>query len=143
MNIKLRSFQRPIYVKIDLKVAEYIFYEIQKWLNSKTKLCCVIKANEYNHAAVQLLKIYGCFGVDYLVVSNIEKVIQPKNAKIRFPILIFGYTNRRYVVDFVQNSMITQRIFSYDYGKALVENATENKNTVKIYTVTYEERRCA
>lgn len=91
-----------------------------------------MKANGYGHGAVQLSKLYEKMGADYLAVSNIEEAIQLRTNGIGIPILILGYTDPRCVSELAIYN-ITQCAFSYDYVKALSENAVARDVTVKIH----------
>lgn len=130
--MKLQPFQKRTWANIDLDAAEQNYYEVRHRLKSETKLCCVVKANGYGHGAVQLSKLYETLGADYLAVSNVEEAIQLRNADIRLPILILGYTDPRCAVDLAENN-ISQCVFSADYGKALSANAAEENVIVKIH----------
>ena len=130
--MKLQPFQKRTWANIDLDAAEHNYSIVRKRLTSKTKLCCVVKANGYGHGAVQLSKLYEKLGADYLAVSNIEEAIQLRNAKIKLPILILGYTDPRCASQLAEQK-ITQCVFSYEYGKALSENAVEQGAEVVIH----------
>lgn len=130
--MKLQPFQKRTWANIDLDAAEHNYSIVRKRLTSKTKLCCVVKANGYGHGAVQLSKLYEKLGADYLAVSNIEEAIQLRNAKIKLPILILGYTDPRCASQLAEQT-ITQCVFSYEYGKALSENAVEQGAEVVIH----------
>lgn len=130
--MELQPIQKRTWANIDLDAAKHNYYEIRRRLNSETKLCCVVKANGYGHGAVQLSKLYEGLGADYLAVSNIEEAIQLRCAAIDLPILILGYTDPRCAADLGQNH-ITQCVYSYDYGKALSDNAVKEKVEVKIH----------
>ncbi len=133
MNVlKLQPFQKRTWANIDLDAAEHNYQVIRERLNTKTKLCCVVKANGYGHGAVQLSKLYEDLGADYLAVSNIEEAIQLRKANISLPILILGYTDPRCASQ-LSNMRITQCVFSYDYGKALSDNAVEQHVEVNIH----------
>lgn len=130
--MKLQPFQKRTWANIDLGAVEHNYRIIRSRLGKDTKLCCVVKANGYGHGAVQLSKLYEKLGADYLAVSNIEEAIQLRNGEVNLPILILGYTNPRCASD-LANHRISQCVFSYDYGKALSDNAAEQDVNVKIH----------
>ena len=130
--MKLQPHQKRTWADIDLDAAKHNYQTIKNQLSEGTKLCCVVKANGYGHGAVQLSKLYERLGADYLAVSNIEEAIQLRMNGIRLPILILGYTDPRCASELARYN-ITQCVFSYDYGKALSENAVEKNVTVKIH----------
>lgn len=130
--MKLQPFQKRTWANIDLDAAEHNYHVIREQLKSETKLCCVVKANGYGHGAVQLSKLYESLGADYLAVSNIEEAIQLRKADVLLPILILGYTDPRCASQ-LADQKITQCVFSYEYGKALSENAVEQGVEVVIH----------
>lgn len=130
--MKLHPNQRRTWANIDLDAAKHNYYEIRNHLKPCTKLCCVVKANGYGHGAIRLSRMYEKLGADYLAVSNIEEALQLRNAGIKIPILILGYTDPHCVKELAHNE-ITQCVFSYDYGMALSKNATEEKADIKIH----------
>ena len=91
-----------------------------------------MKANGYGHGAVQLSKLYERLGADYLAVSNIEEAFQLRSAEVLLPILILGYTDPRCASQ-LADQKITQCVFSYEYGRALSENAVEQGVEVVIH----------
>lgn len=130
--MKLQPFQKRTWADIDLNAAEHNYHIIREQLKPNTKLCCVVKANGYGHGSVQLSKLYEKLGADYLAVSNIEEAIQLRNAEIKLPILILGYTDPRCASQ-LADLKITQCVFSYEYGKALSENAVKQGVEIAIH----------
>ena len=122
--MKLQPLQKRTWANIDLNAAEHNYHVIRERLKPETKLCCVVKANGYGHGAVQLSKLYESLRADYLAVSNIEEAIQLRKADVLLPILILGYTDPRCASQ-LADQKITQCVFSFEYGKALSENAVE------------------
>jgi len=130
--MKLQPFQKRTWANIDLDAAEHNYHVIREQLKTETKLCCVVKANGYGHGAVQLSKLYESLGADYLAVSNIEEAFQLRSAEVLLPILNLGYTDPRCASQ-LADQKITQCVFSYEYGKALSENAVEQGVEVVIH----------
>lgn len=100
--------------------------------NTKSKVCCVIKANAYGHGAIQLAKLYQSLGADYLAVSNIEEALQLRQNNITLPILILGYTSCD-CAKILSEYNIEQCVFSYEYGMQLSKVATAEGVKVKIH----------
>ena len=130
--MKLQPFQKRTWANIDLDAAKHNFRCIRSKLSKDTKLCCVVKANGYGHGAVQLSKLYEKLGANYLAVSNIEEAIQLRNGGINIPILILGYTNPCCAVDLAKYQ-VSQCVFSFDYGRELSFNASQQNVNVKIH----------
>ncbi len=96
--------------------------------NTKSKICCVIKADSYGHGAIQMACLYQLLGADYLAVSNIEEALQLRKNNIHLPIMILGYTSCECAKVLAENN-ITQCVFSYDYGIKL-SNAAHSQNVI-------------
>ena len=129
-NREIPSIKRRAWAEIDLDNAIYNFREVRK--ATKSKVCCVIKANAYGHGAVELARLYQTLGADYLAVSNIEEALQLRQNSITLPILILGYTSCDCAKILADNDLI-QSVFSYDYGMSLAQNAAEFGVTVKVH----------
>ena len=129
---KYISTRKRFWAEIDINAAEKNFKIIKSKLNSKTKLCCVVKANAYGHGAVYLSKLYETLGADFFAVSNIEEAMQLRNNGISTPILILGYTPTSCASILAENN-ISQSVFSYSYAKELSKCATNDGVKVKIH----------
>ena len=129
---KYISTRKRFWAEIDINAAEKNFNIIKSKLNSKTKLCCVVKANAYGHGAVYLSKLYETLGADFFAVSNIEEAMQLRNNGISTPILILGYTPTSCASILAENN-ISQSVFSYSYAKELSKCATNDGVKVKIH----------
>jgi alanine racemase len=98
-------------------------------LPSKTKICCVVKADAYGHGALRVARLLEEIGADYFAVSNIDEALILRKANISSRILILGYTppNR---AKMLAEYNISQCVYSSEYAKALAEHA--NSEGVKI-----------
>ena len=96
-------------------------HNINRRLNNGTKICCVVKANAYGLGVVEIAKILERDGVDYFGVANICEGISLRNAGIKAPILILGYTNPKFAMDLVKYDL-TQTVFSIAFANELVAN---------------------
>ena len=129
---KYISKRKRFWAEIDMNAAEHNFKLIKSKLDSKTKLCCVVKANAYGHGAVYLSKLYEKLGADFFAVSNIEEAMQLRNNGITTPILILGYTPTSCASILAENN-ISQSVFSYSYAKELSKCAEADGVRVKIH----------
>ncbi len=124
-GIKHRSWAR-----IDLDKLVFNYNQIKA--KTKSKICCVIKANAYGHGSVQVARLYESLGADYLAVANIEEALQLRRNGIFLPILILGYTSCD-CAKILANNDITQCVFSYEYGISLAEKAKAENVIVKVH----------
>ncbi len=124
------SIKQRTWAEIDLESVAYNYAQIKA--HTRSKICCVVKANSYGHGAVQLARLYQSLGADYLAVSNIEEALQLRRNGINLPVLILGYTSCDCAKILADND-ITQCVFSYEYGMSLAEKAKAQKVTVKVH----------
>lgn len=127
--------QQRVWAEIDLAALEYNYHLIRSQLVSDAKLCCVIKANAYGHGAPHVARLYEQLGADFLAVSNIEEALQLRNADIRLPILILGYTPAPCAEQLSAHGL-TQCVYSYEYAKLLSDCAVRAGVTVDIHIKT-------
>ncbi len=120
------------WAEIDLELARKNYQIVSNSLQATTKICCVVKANAYGHGSVRMAQLYESLGASYLAVATLEEALQLRQAKIKLPILILGYTSPQYA-DVLSDNDITQCVYSLDYGRALSSCATEKGKTVKIH----------
>ena len=84
---------RPLWIDIDLDRYQENVKEIQKRLAEKTAVMLVVKANAYGHGAVEMAKEAKKIGAGYLAVASLEEALELREADIRSPILVLGYTD--------------------------------------------------
>lgn len=122
--------KRRAWAVVNLDNAKYNFTQIKS--HTKSKLCCVVKANAYGHGAPELATLYQRQGADYLAVSNIDEALQLRAHRISLPILILGYTPIACTKLLAEND-ITQCVYSREYGMQLSAAACDHRITVKIH----------
>ena len=112
------DFVKRTWAEISLDAIAHNYREIKSRVGDGAKLCCVVKADGYGHGAVELASLYEELGADFFAVSNIDEGIELRDAGIRLPILILGYTPVRDAARLSAYN-ISQAVFSLDYAKAL------------------------
>lgn len=106
-----------VWVEIDLTAIEHNYYQLRSNLPKNCKLLGVVKANAYGHGTVPIGRKLEELGCDYLGVACLEEAQELRNAGIRIPILIFGYTPIQYTRLLVEEH-ITQTISSIEMARA-------------------------
>ena len=99
---------------------------------SKRKVMCVIKGNAHGHGAVECAKILQKAGADAFGVACFEEACELREARIRLPVLILGFTDPRFVLQLI-NKDIIQSGFDLDYAKELNDAAKRFGRSVKIH----------
>ena len=107
--------QRRTWAEVDLDILEENFLQVKKM--TKAAVCCVIKADAYGHGATYLARKYESLGADFFAVSNLEEALQLRNAGIKLPILILGYTPVS-EAGLLCSRDISQCVYSLDYAES-------------------------
>ena len=125
------DFVKRTWAEISLDAIAHNFTEIRRKTDG-AKLCCVIKADGYGHGAAELAQLYEALGADFFAVSNIDEGIEIRNAGVKLPILILGYTPVRDAAKLCEYN-ISQAVFSLDYARSLSEECEKAECTCKIH----------
>jgi alanine racemase len=80
------------WVEIDKKALAHNYKMWRRFIGPKKKLLSVIKSNAYGHGLVDCAKIFSKLGTDWLGVDAIEEALVLRQAGIKKPILVLGYT---------------------------------------------------
>ncbi len=108
------------------------YHAIKNQIGEDTKICCVIKADGYGHGAVELAKLYSELNCDYFAVSNLDEALELRNADIKEPILILGYTPADRAKDLSDNN-ISQAVYGKDYAQLLSSECQKAGISCKIH----------
>ncbi|NLJ31420.1 MAG: alanine racemase [Clostridiales bacterium] len=128
----MNDFYRRTWAEIDLDAIGHNYHVIRSCLKPGTKMCCVIKADAYGHGAEVLAAEYEALGANWFAVSNLEEAVQLRNAGIRLPILILGYTPAS-CAKTLSDRNIAQSVLSADYAKALSAQAVKDGVRVRAH----------
>ena len=119
---RLEQYSR-VCAHINLDAVLYNLEQMHAHISEGTKIMAVIKADAYGHGAVpiawemeELSYVYG-YGV-----ASVEEAMQLRNANIRKPILVLGYTFP-YSYETLINQEITPTVFRRDVLHQLDEIA--------------------
>ncbi len=86
----------------------------------------VVKADAYGHGAVPVAKKLESIGCEYLAVACIDEAIELREAGVKAPILILGYTPPVCAGELVRYG-ITQAVGSLAMARALSEKAGDKR----------------
>ncbi len=82
----------------------------------------VLKADGYGHGAKHLAKIYEKMGAFGIAVSAFSEAMELRQAGIKIPLLILGYTEPHLATQLSKNQL-TQTVHSLEYAKDLQQNS--------------------
>ncbi len=118
--------------EIDLRAIAHNVRELRRITHPKTRLMAVVKANGYGHGAVEVAQCALQNGAAALGVARIEEGIQIREAGIRAPILIFGYTPLQLAADLLEYDL-TQTVYAFAAAQALSQAATLKGEKIKVH----------
>jgi alanine racemase len=91
-----------VWAEIDLKAIAHNVAELRRITRPESRLMAVVKANGYGHGAIEVAQCALQNGAVALGVARIEEGIQIREAGIRAPVLIFGYTLPQHAADLLE-----------------------------------------
>lgn len=128
----MSEFFRRTWAEVSLDAIDHNFKTIRNQIQPGTMICCVIKADAYGHGAETLAREYEKLGADWFAVSNLEEAMQIRNAGVKLPILILGYTPPGMAAQLSELN-ISQTVLSAGYGESLSQEAQKAGVTVKVH----------
>jgi len=127
-ELKLRTW-----VEIDRKAAEKNYKVFRSVVSPKTKLMAVVKSNAYGNELVGFSKIMDELGADIFGVDSITEGVALRDAGIKKPILVLGYTIPENFKVASENDL-SVTISSFELLNALKKNTSPIKVHIKLDT---------
>lgn len=122
---------RPVWAEVNLDNIINNINEIKKNINAE-EIIAVVKANAYGHGAIDVALILVESGADKLAVATLSEALELREAGIKVPILILGYTDVSFAEMLINND-IEQTVYSLDYAKELSKKAEALGKIAKIH----------
>ena len=116
---------------IDLNKIRNNMLRVKQLVPEKTKIMAVVKADGYGHGAVEVGKKLESI-VDYFGVADVEEALELREAGIKLPILILGYSSPSEYEMLIKND-IAQTIYSLETANAFSKECERLKKTGKIH----------
>ena len=122
---------RPVKAEIYLNNLAHNIKELRKRSISK-HFMAVVKADGYGHGAIAVAKVAINNGADNLGVATIQEGIELREAGIKDPILVFGWTPHEYA-EYLPKYKLTQTVFSLEQAEKLCTSLNKNSQKVDIH----------
>lgn len=123
---------RPAWAEINLSAIAHNLKELRMVTGSQAKIMAVVKANGYGHGAVEVSTMALANGACYLGVAILNEAVELRQAGIKAPILIMGFTPPEQVFDAVKED-ITLTVYNIEGAKAISEAAARLGKKAKIH----------
>ncbi len=120
------------WAEVDLDAIAHNISALRQLTSPPTRFMAVVKANAYGHGAVAVAWQALAAGADWLGVARLEEGVQLRQAGIRAPILIFGYTPPEAAGILLANDL-TATVYSFETAKAYSEAAGAAGHTLKVH----------
>lgn len=105
--------------------------EARKLIRKESNMMAIIKADGYGHGAVEIASYIDDI-VDAYGIAIVEEGIELRQAGIKKPILILGFTPWQQYEELIENNII-QAVFSYDMAEKLSDVAVKINKTAHIH----------
>ncbi len=122
---------RPVWAEISLDNLAHNMREIRRVAKSKD-IMAIIKADAYGHGAMDVAPVLLENGATSLGVAVITEAIELRKAGIKDPLMILGYTPLTFSKEIIKYD-IQQTVFTFEYAKALSNEAQKLGITAKIH----------
>ena len=124
---------RRVHADIDLDAVQFNFDQMSKNIPQGTKIMAVVKTDAYGHGAVPLANFMEpCEKLWGFATATVDEAVELRQAGIKKPILILGYTFPECYTHIVKNE-IRQTIFTLDMAKALSNEAVRQNKKAYIH----------
>ncbi|CDQ21503.1 alanine racemase [Halobacillus karajensis] len=90
--MSFENYYRDSIAEIDLTAIAYNIQQLKEHLKQGTEVCAVVKADAYGHGDVQVARAALKAGAKSLAVALLDEALKLRNAGIKAPILVMGWT---------------------------------------------------
>jgi len=88
----MQAATRPVWAEIDIDTLTHNIGEVRRVTEPSAEIMAVVKANAYGHGAVQCSRVFLKNGAKSLAVATLNEAVELRNAGVKAPILVLGYT---------------------------------------------------
>ena len=127
----MNELQKRTWAEIRLDNIAHNVKAMREKLPESCRFLGVVKANAYGHGAVPVAKMLERIGCEYLAVACIDEAVELREAGVRAPILILGYTSPAYAGE-LHKYAITQAVGSLEMARELSDNAKDARVRVHL-----------
>ena len=122
-----------IYATIDLDAVTWNLENMRKNISEDTKIIAVLKADAYGHGAVPIAQhIESLSYIWGIAVACVEEGMELREAGIKKPILILGYTFAEDYPTIIEHDM-RPAVFTFEMAQHLSDAAVKMNQSAKIH----------
>jgi alanine racemase len=120
------------WAEINLDNLAHNIKEIRENIKPNVKIMAVVKADAYGHGAIEVSRTLLENGVDRLAVATVDEVIQLREAGIKVPIMVLGFTSSYNIMEIIEYNIIPA-VIDLEFAKELSKVAVKMEKKVKIH----------
>lgn len=124
--------KKRCWAEIDLDALTHNVEELRRPLPAGCRFLGVVKANAYGHGAVTVAKRLEELGAGYLAVACLDEGVELREAGVRLPILILGYTDPVYTPELLAMGL-TQAVTGIEAAEAYAAAAREQGGRLRCH----------
>lgn len=128
----MKQTQTRTWAEISLSNLEHNYRTLRAMLPHGCRFVGVVKADAYGHGAVPVGQRLEALGAEYLAVACLDEALELRQAGIKTPILILGYTPVERAGALLEEN-ITQTVYDLDTARALSGLAEQAGKSLKIH----------
>ncbi|WP_297241431.1 alanine racemase [uncultured Flavonifractor sp.] len=128
----MKQTQTRTWAEVNLANLEHNYRTLRAMLAPGCRFLGVVKANAYGHGAVQVAQRLERLGAEYLAVACLDEALELRQADVRLPILILGYTPVERGGELLEGEL-TQTVYDLESAKALSRLAEAAGKPLKIH----------
>ena len=128
----MKQTQTRTWAEIDLSNLEHNYRAFRAMLPQDCRFLGVVKADAYGHGAVPVARKLEKLGAEYLAVACLDEALELRQAGIKAPILILGYTPAERAAALLEEN-ITQTVYDLEMAKTLSRLAEQAGKPLKIH----------
>ena len=128
----MEKSQQRTWAEIDFKNLTHNYQTLRAMLPEKCKLLAPVKADAYGHGAVPVARKLEELGADYLAVACLDEGVELREAGIKLPILVLGYTDPVWAEKLMKYNL-TQTIAEEQMAQALSRAAEAAGKTITVH----------
>lgn len=128
----MQEQMKRTWAEVSMEKLAHNYHALRALAPKETKFMGLVKADAYGHGAVPVARKLEQLGADYLGVACLDEAVELRQAGIKTPILILGWTPISYVQELVRHK-ISQACYDLEYAKALSEEAQKSGGSLTIH----------
>lgn len=128
----MEKLTRPAWLEIDLDNLIHNYKEIKGILKDGTEMMAVVKADAYEHGAIQIVKTLLQEGVTRFSVAHLSEALHIRKYVKEAEILVMGYTPE-YLGEIAVLNDITLTVYLRDQAECFSQCAKQLNKVVKVH----------